>query len=189
MLDRPNWRYPQKSKYKDASHLGFLPSYKDFGRKTSNGFHKIKKGRLYESDGSEASSLERYNPYVNGLDALGHNFRCNVPQKEVGKNKFKSYTSNDVMMKNSTFLSTSIRSVESQANLELAKTIYEKFENSNQVFDRNQGVRMDFKTLETDYDFQSPKVHQKRRNARKKYEINIERSNSLHLNQDLPLIG
>ena len=189
MLERPNWRYNLKSKFKDSSKLGFLPSYKDFGRKTSNGFHKIQKGRLCESDGSDAGSLERYNPYVNGLDAIGNSFRRRVSQKEVGKNEFQSYTSNDVMMKKSTFLSTSIRSVESQANLEMAKTIYEKLENPNQMFDRNQGVRMDFKTLETDYDFQSPKVFQKRRHARKNYEISIERSSSLHLNKDLPLIG
>lgn len=92
MLDRPNWRFNIKSKWKDSKALGFVPSYKDFGRLTVNGFHKNKNGKLYEPTGKEIQSDEKYNPYINSSFDIGHKFRRRVSQKEISPHDFNTFT-------------------------------------------------------------------------------------------------
>ena len=189
MLDRPNWRYHIKSKWKDNHGLGFKPSYKDFGRKTSNGFHTIKNGVLTEPDGSQAKSLERYNPYINSNFELGHRFRKRISQHEISPDEFSSYISKDIMLKQSMFTSSSIRTIESDSNLKFAKERFEKLAPIHHSFNRNQSIKMDFKTLETDYDFQSPKVYKKAENKATAFQLEFVRTKSeKKINQDLPLI-
>jgi len=84
-------------------------------------------------------------------------------------------------------LSTSIRSVESQNNIKVAKSIFEKLGTVGQVFNRNNGIRMDFKTLESDYDFKSPKVFRKQRDSNR-YKMKVESSLSRAFNEDINLV-
>lgn len=104
-----------------------------------------------------------YDPYINSLFDIGHKFRKRVSQKEMSNNEFRTHTSSDIMMKNSTFSSTSIRSVESQSALNLAKSTLNKLEPLHSPYGRNPDIRIHLNTLESDLDFKSPKSITKNR--------------------------
>lgn len=186
MLERPNWRYNLKSKWRDSKQHGFVPSYRDFGRKTTNGFHTIKHGSIRESDGAPIKHLEKYNPYINGLHEIGHKFRSRMPHKDVSQSEFSTHTSNDIIMKKSTFNSSSIRSIESQSLLQLAKEKFKKL--TNVRYGGNFEIKMDYNTINSDYDFNSPKVKGSKKGTSGRYKLNVNRSNSLSFKNDLPLI-
>ena len=153
----PEFRSVNKSKWKDQKSSGFLPSYKDFGRKTLNGFHTISRGKITEKNGSPVKLTEVHNPYINSHFDIGHKFRRRVSQKEMSEDEFRSHTSNDVMMK-STYSSMSIRSIESQSAFNLAQATLERLEPLHNPYGRNPAIRIHFKTLENDSDVQSPKM-------------------------------
>ena len=142
MLDRPNWRYHIKEKWMDNRSRGFLPSYLDFRVKTANGFHVVKRGRETEPNGSLTNSMEKYNPYINSHFDIGNKFRKRVSQKEVSDSTFTSYSVNDIMLRNSTFLSTSIRSWESLSKLNIAKQTYKRLEESSKILATNKNHRI-----------------------------------------------
>lgn len=189
MLERPNWRENAKEKWKDNKTLGFLPSYKDHRRRTANGFHTISRGRTTEFNGSQASPIERYNPYVNSHHEIGHSFRRRISQKEISPSEFQSYTSKDIMLKNSTYTSTSIRSIESQATFKLAKAIFESKTlapiHVNKSSGRNKGIELHIQSLENDYEFAPPKTKGKVTSSR---YPRINKYSSKTLNNDIKLL-
>ncbi|CAI2370997.1 unnamed protein product [Moneuplotes crassus] len=187
MIERPNWRQHDKEKWTDITKKGILPSYHDFGRRTTNGFNNIVKGSLIGSEGYPTSSLERYNPYINSLHELGHKFRTRRSQKEISTKDFSSHTSKDIVMKSSPFLSKSIRGAESESKFKLAKKKLQKLMNPRYMIDRRFGNKFNFSPDQDDYNFDSPK----RRNEGgrlEKYTLKISRSNSQSLNKDLPIL-
>ena len=189
MLENPNWRYHQKEKWMDKKHKGIIPSYKNFGRKTANGFHIINRGILKEPNGNAPKSSERYDPYINGLHELGHKFRCRKSHKEISPIQFITHTSKDIIMKNSTFKSTSIRSTESESRLKFAKEKFQKYVNPRYSIDISYNKNFRISTEESDYDFDSPKLRKGSDGALHKYKLSVNQTSSESLNNDLPLIG
>jgi hypothetical protein len=185
MLNNPNWRLDVKNKWKDSKKIGFALSYKDFGRKTTNGFHTILNGSVLENDGSAAKTLERYNPYINSSHDIGHKVRTRMLHRDVSRSEFSTHTSKDIMMKTTMYNSNSIRSIESQSNFQLAREKFKKLSNERY---RGSSNMNNFNPAISDYDFNSMEIKKNKRGSISKYQPNVNRLNSRSTEIDLPLI-
>lgn len=185
MIERPNWRYHEKSKWKDNSKRGIMPAYHDFGRKTANGFRSIVAGEVLEPDGKISTPDAHHNPYINSHHDIGHRFRVRKSQAEISEKQFSTFTTRDVVMKNSTFVSKSIRSTESESFFNLALEKFKKLKNPRYKY-QHQNSQIKLSRMDSDYNFDSPK----KRNTEgglEKYRMKINRSNSESFNKDLPI--
>lgn len=165
----PEFRSINPQKWKGENSSDFLPAYKNFAIKTLNGFHQIQKGKVLEKNGTPIKRHEHYNPYINSHFDIGHKFRKRMSHREISADEFKSYTSSDIMMKNSTYSSTSIRSSESQSAFNLAKATLERLEPMHSPYGRNPDIRIHFKTLEDDLDIMSPQKSKRKKQQSNRY--------------------